>query len=894
MNRSILFPILIFEVIALNGANLVKKALPINYDYGSQFFTSRISVKGNQDDTLYYDNGDLDDYDTTTGWYGVIFYHAYPCTLKGAYVSFLGTSTDSSTLYAIDFKQDNPNSLSVKDSVKFISNGYPDWTYVPLKSPWVDSNHFTLLVSIPPTLPVIDNQPNHTDPVWGISASLWYDPTSGASAFLDGNLLLRASVNFENAHDIAANNFVDSDREGIFVYAGDTISPVGTILNRGENDETDVPVALTIYNGADTVYSDTVTDASILVDTLDTLNFADFSDTVLGNYTTSLRYLGGDYLPHNDEISVDLGIVKYPGELYYDDGSVDDIHIRDAGNAWAVKFVSPRYPVVLDTIKIYFSSYSGSGDRNDAYFGIYDDDGPNGLPGTPLLFDSLINRIPLLNQWNVIGIKKEGIRIDSGAFYVVYQQYGNYPDAPAMAFNETPPVSRNTYYFDGTNWSLWDKTEEEAMLRVSVSNIFDNDVGIYSVEAPTKYSPADSVVPIITVKNYGTNPANFDAICTIDASGNIVYADTVPVAGLSYNEMKQIEFSPWLPAAVSGQVYNVSFNLDMIGDGDVSNNTSTFTTTVIFNMDYLVWDPDPDSSSGPVVDSILKSKGYQGIYLRDITDVESVINEFASIFIFLGQFHNNYIVNASGKEAAIISNYIPGGNTYLEGGDVWFNPSHTGFNFNPYFGITAVSDGSGGSISQSLGIPGAFTDGMTFTYSGESNWTDFVKTNTTITPGAVMAFTDGAGDTIGFYRDAGTYKTWGFTAEFSGLDDSTAPSTKSALLDTIMHFFGFTKSFAQPNNIVTGINAFKITPNPFLLNTTIRFSVAKKGNVSIKIYDTAGRCVNTLINKPFKEGNYTIKWNGKDDKNSVLPAGIYFSRIKTGNSVKSLKLIKLR
>ena len=891
MKHFVFFSILIFGVVSLGATNLQKKTLPINY--APQFFTSGISAKGNQGDTIYYDNGDLDAYYNTTGWYAVIFYTFGPCSLMGAYVSFLGAPTEPCTLYAIDFKQDNPESMQVKDMVPFTPTGYPDWTYVPLNAPWADTNHFALAVAIPPTLPVIDNQPNHPDPIWGIGSSIWFDPSTGNSAGLDGNLLLRAAINLESGHDISANSLMD--REGIFIYAGDTLYPKGTILNRGENDESNVDVALTVYNGADTVYSDTVTDPSILVDSIDTVNFVTFTDTAIENYTASLKYLGSDYLPHNDEMSVDLNVVNYPGELYYDDGSVDDIHVRDAGNAWAVKFVPPHYPVVLDTVKIYLSNYGGSGDRNDAYFGIYDDDGINGLPGTPLLFDSLINRA-VYNNWNVIGIKKEGIRIDSGAFYVVYQQYGDYPDAPAMAFNETPPISHNTYYFDGTNWELWNKTEEEAMLRVDVSKVYNNDVGIYSIETPTKYSPADTVIPIITVRNYGTNTANFDAICTIDTSGVVVYSDTIPITGLSYNGMKQIGFSGWFPAAISGQVYNISFNLDMTGDEDVSNNISTFTTTIISNMDYLVWDPDPNHSSGPVVDSILRLKGYNGIYLTDLTEVESVIQEFKSLFIFLGQYPKKYFVSTSGKEAGIISNYLSiGGNLYLEGGDVWFyDPAHSGFNFNPYFGIIAVNDGSSGGIPQTVGISGTLSEGMNFTYSGETNWTDFVKTDVSITPQATMAFTDGAGDTIGFYRDAGTYKTWGYTAEFSGLDDGTSPSTKSELLDTIMHFFGFTKSFARPNNMVLNIHPFKIVPNPFLSNTGIMFSTIKKENVRIKIYDISGRCVNTLLNKSLKKGNYVIHWNGKDYKNRELSAGVYFTLIKTGNNVRSLKLIKLR
>jgi hypothetical protein len=75
---------------------------------------------------------------------------------------------------------------------------------------------------------------------------------------------------------------------------------------------------------------------------------------------------------------------------------------------------------------------------------------------------------------------------------------------------------------------------------------------------------------------------------------------------------------------------------------------------------------------------------------------------------------------------------------------------------------------------------------------------------------------------------------------------------------------------------------FQNYPNPFRggAGTTIHYSVSKPGNVEIRIFDVAGRLVNTIADQA-KLGDNFVVWNGKGTNGRKAPSGVYFYQIKT-------------
>jgi hypothetical protein len=84
-------------------------------------------------------------------------------------------------------------------------------------------------------------------------------------------------------------------------------------------------------------------------------------------------------------------------------------------------------------------------------------------------------------------------------------------------------------------------------------------------------------------------------------------------------------------------------------------------------------------------------------------------------------------------------------------------------------------------------------------------------------------------------------------------------------------------------------------PNPFNPVTTVQYDVAVTGNVTIRIYDVAGRLVRTLVDQQRAPGRYTAQWNGDDDRGSRVSSGVYFYRMTApGYTSPTRKMVLLK
>jgi len=78
-------------------------------------------------------------------------------------------------------------------------------------------------------------------------------------------------------------------------------------------------------------------------------------------------------------------------------------------------------------------------------------------------------------------------------------------------------------------------------------------------------------------------------------------------------------------------------------------------------------------------------------------------------------------------------------------------------------------------------------------------------------------------------------------------------------------------------------------PNPFNPTTTISFSIAEAGNVSIDVFNVAGQKVDTIVNDFMDAGSHMASWDA-----SGFSAGVYFYTVKTGNYSKTMKMTLLK
>ncbi|MBK8982036.1 MAG: T9SS type A sorting domain-containing protein [Ignavibacteria bacterium] len=74
-------------------------------------------------------------------------------------------------------------------------------------------------------------------------------------------------------------------------------------------------------------------------------------------------------------------------------------------------------------------------------------------------------------------------------------------------------------------------------------------------------------------------------------------------------------------------------------------------------------------------------------------------------------------------------------------------------------------------------------------------------------------------------------------------------------------------------------------PNPFNPATSIKFDIAKRGNVRLVVFDILGRELSTLINESLNPGTYQVSFDG-----SGLSSGIYFCRLQSGDYINTMKM----
>ena len=78
-------------------------------------------------------------------------------------------------------------------------------------------------------------------------------------------------------------------------------------------------------------------------------------------------------------------------------------------------------------------------------------------------------------------------------------------------------------------------------------------------------------------------------------------------------------------------------------------------------------------------------------------------------------------------------------------------------------------------------------------------------------------------------------------------------------------------------------------PNPFNPSTTISFSIPINSFVSLKVFDSIGSEVATIVNGELSAGNYTRQWNP-----THIPSGVYFYRLQAGKFTITKKLVYIR
>jgi hypothetical protein len=203
---------------------------------------------------------------------------------------------------------------------------------------------------------------------------------------------------------------------------------------------------------------------------------------------------------------------------------------------------------------------------------------------------------------------------------------------------------------------------------------------------------------------------------------------------------------------------------------------------------------------------------------------------------------------------------------------------------------------SGGSFSFNAMVANTTTTPQTFV-----SWIKVVLPNgayygpvlgpLTLTLPASLSVTRLRTQSVPAIAPAGLYSYRGYvgTSLATPYDSSSFPVTKLATGNgPLIADWSISGGWPQAAFIPSGVT-MTVSPNPFNATTTISCELRAASYVSLKIYDAAGRLVETLVEGWREAGEYQVTFDG-----SKLATGVYVYRLEAGENVSRGKMVLLK
>jgi flagellar hook assembly protein FlgD len=132
----------------------------------------------------------------------------------------------------------------------------------------------------------------------------------------------------------------------------------------------------------------------------------------------------------------------------------------------------------------------------------------------------------------------------------------------------------------------------------------------------------------------------------------------------------------------------------------------------------------------------------------------------------------------------------------------------------------------------------------------------------------------------------------GWNDEFGGYQIAHWPfRIEQALIGT-----DFATAIAEVSSDVTPeeVELGDAYPNPFNPATTIEFAIPTNGHATVKVLNTQGQVVNTLVNEFVSAGTYRTTWDGMNANGELAAGGLYFYRLQVGGQEVTKKMTFLK
>ena len=474
--------------------------------------------------------------------------------------------------------------------------------------------------------------------------------------------------------------------------------------------------------------------------------------------------------------------------------------------------------------------------------------------------------------------------ISSGPFYSVYDTIKD--------FGDIVPLDSAYTSDDGYNIVITPDCPDNHNIRLKLvvhdiqsttwTSYFDFTVhapvilfGTYSFPGDLKYTPVgDTNQLFVTLENVGSYKAeNVTATISSDDSFFVMIDATSFLGTIQSGTTATNESNPFIIATDTRTPLCHPIVIKCEVSAGVYCDTLDF-TLYVGQKDYLIWDPDLNHSSGPIIKSKLDSLDFYGDYTIDFP--YDYLSLYKSVFVCAGVMPNNYVITDTSQAGQEIGDFLVSldGKVYLEGGEVWFGDPHYyhGYNFCPLFDVDPIANNIG-LFEEIIGSDSTITHDMFFRYQGQATMLDHIDS----TNGSSLIFRQ-ASNNKGCGVTANN-RTVGLSFELGSLVDTLFPSTKLVLIDSIMDYFGILPTGVHESQIPQYYTSpsLMVYPTVFRNKTGIWCTIGLGArDATLKIYDVTGRLVKKYsLPTPYSLLPTVISWDGTDDTGRSVAEGVY-------------------
>ena len=131
------------------------------------------------------------------------------------------------------------------------------------------------------------------------------------------------------------------------------------------------------------------------------------------------------------------------------------------------------------------------------------------------------------------------------------------------------------------------------------------------------------------------------------------------------------------------------------------------------------------------------------------------------------------------------------------------------------------------------------------------------------------------------------------------VDPAKAPApmpARAVLLSNVVDYFQVPWGPISPVDVPGAAPAFGVAarPNPFNPAVTLHYTVPRPGRVSMKVYDTRGALVRTLLDEDVRQVSGAVTWDGADESGKGVSSGLYFVETRADGQVDVRKVTMLK